>query len=72
MQIEVKAIVVGRSIGENDVYILENINTGKQVSLVSNGTEIELGTEGEFMYSQGQVNKMINFEPVTILEEELA
>jgi hypothetical protein len=72
MQIVVKAIVVGRSMGDNNVYTIENAGTGEQLSLVSNGIELELGAEGEFIYSLGEVNKIINFEPVAILEEEIA
>lgn len=70
MQVVGNAIVVCRTIGDNDVYIFENANTGETISMVNaRGIDIELGMEGEVVYLDGEVNQLESF--VAVMEEEL-
>lgn len=64
-QIE-KAVIVGRSWGENNVVTVENMETGEVISFICN-QEIELGEEGILEYNN---NVVVSF--VAINEEVLA
>lgn len=70
MQVVENAVVVCRSRGEKDVCIVENVNTGEQISLVNTkGIDLKAGMEGEVVYLEGEVNQLESFEAV--MEEEL-
>jgi hypothetical protein len=62
------AHVVCRSLGEKNVVVVENTNTGENVTLHnSKGIELELGMEGRLIYNEGT---LVSFEPAMV--EELA
>jgi hypothetical protein len=64
MHVIESAVVVGRSIGENDVYIINNMITGSNSTIHNpNGIALELGQEGTLTYKKDVVNNFISFEP---------
>jgi len=69
MQVIENAVVVGRSIGEKNVVIIENETIGFKMSFENpKGIEVELGTEGRVIYKEGAANQLISFEPVMVEE----
>ena len=70
MQVIENASIVCRSIGENNVIIVENENTGKKISLQNpKGLELELGMEGRLIFNEEPVLHLVSFE--LVMEEEL-
>ena len=70
MQVIENASVICRSIGEKNIYIVHNENTGEELTLQNvKGIELELGMEGKFIYNEQASNQLISFEPV--MAEEL-
>jgi hypothetical protein len=70
MQVIENASIVCRSIGENNVIIVENENTGKRISLQNpKGLELELGMEGRVLFNDQPVLHLVSFE--LVMEEEL-
>ena len=68
MKVIENALVVGRSIGDNNVYVIQNENTGTTITLhSSNDMGLELGMEGAVIYNGQQI---VSFEPALV--EELA
>jgi hypothetical protein len=64
MHVIENAVIVGRSIGENDVYIINNMITGGNSTIHNlNGIALELGQEGTLTYKKDAVNNFISFEP---------
>ena len=64
MHVIESAVVVGRSIGENDVYIINNPLTGGNSTIHNpNGVALELGQEGTLTYKKEAVNHFVSFEP---------
>lgn len=71
MHVIENATVICRSLGENNVYVVENENTGKKVKIVDlKGFDLEIGTEGRIEYLKGETNHIISYEPALV--EELA
>ncbi|HEY4785813.1 MAG TPA: hypothetical protein VIH57_07180 [Bacteroidales bacterium] len=71
MQVIENAVVISRSQGEHNVVIVEDVNSGVEISLQNpKGIEVELGLEGKVIYKAETVNQLLSFEPVLI--EELA
>jgi hypothetical protein len=69
MQVIENASIVGRSMGEKNVVIVENENTGRSITLMNpEGIEVELGIECRVMFDSVKMN-LVSFEPV--MEEEL-
>jgi hypothetical protein len=69
MRVIENATVIGRSNGENNVIVVMNEITGKKVKLVDlKGFDLELGAEGRMEYLKGDVNHIIQFEPVLVEE----
>jgi len=69
MQVIENAIVVGRSVGEKNVVVIENENLGFKMSFENpKGIEVELGTEGRVIYKEGASNQLVSFEPIMIEE----
>ena len=65
------AIIVCRSLGENNVVVVEDLNSGIEISLQNQKQiEVELGMEGRMIYKAGTVNQLVSFEPIMV--EELA
>jgi hypothetical protein len=61
--------IVGRTIGENDLYVLMNENTGKTFSLLNvRGLDLELGLEGTVMIEEMPVKHIVSFEPALVEE----
>jgi hypothetical protein len=70
MQVIENASIVCRSMGENNVIIVENENTGKRISLQNpKGLELELGMEGRLVFKEEPVLHLVSFE--LVMEEEL-
>jgi hypothetical protein len=70
MQVIENARIVCRSIGENNVIIVENENTGQTISLQNpKGLVLDLGLEGRIIFKDEPVMQLLSFEPV--MEEEL-
>jgi hypothetical protein len=70
MQVIENATIVCRSMGEKNIVVLENENTGVSYTLENvKGIELELGFEGRVIYNETS-NQLISFEPV--MQEELA
>ncbi len=70
MQVIENATIVCRSIGENNVIIVENENTGKRITLQNPlGLELELGMEGRLVFKEEPVLHLVSFE--LVMEEEL-
>jgi hypothetical protein len=71
MQFVENVTVVGRSMGENNVVIVRDENSGEEFSLINpKGMEIELGMEGNItVITEGSKKMLESFEPV--MEEEL-
>lgn len=64
------AHVVGRSMGENNLIIVEVENTGMYMGLQNpKGIDVELGMEGRLIYKEGPFCQLVSFEP--IMAEEL-
>jgi len=63
------AHVICRSFGENNVIIVENVNTGENLTL-QNPKEIdmELGMEGRLIYKEAPVCQLVSFEPIMVEE----
>ncbi len=71
MQVIENASIVCRSIGEKDIYIVQNENTGECITLQNlQGIELELGMEGRIVYNNLTEAQLLSFEPV--MEEEMA
>lgn len=69
MQVIENASVICRSMGEKNIYIVQNENTGEEITLQNvKGIELELGMEGKFIYNESS-NQLVSFEPV--MAEEL-
>jgi hypothetical protein len=69
MRVIENATVVGRSLGENNVYVVKNENTGKKVRVIDlKGFGLEMGTEGRVEYLRGSVNHLISYEPAMVEE----
>ncbi len=69
MQVIENASVICRSMGEKNIYIVQNENTGEKITLQNvKGIELELGMEGKLIYNENSSNQLISFEPVTVEE----
>jgi hypothetical protein len=70
MQVIENASIVCRSIGENNVIIVENENTGRKIFLQNpKGLNFELGMEGRLVFKEEPLLHVVSFERV--MEEEL-
>jgi hypothetical protein len=70
MQVIENATVICRSMGEKNICIVQNENTGVEIALQNGkGIELELGMEGRFIYNELSSNQLVSFEPV--MAEEL-
>jgi hypothetical protein len=71
MQLVENVTVVGRSLGEHNVVVVLDENTGKEISLFNlKGIELELGMEGKILVAENPIKSLESFEPV--LAEEIA
>ncbi len=69
MQVIENAFVVCRSLGENNVVVVEDGNTGIEISLQNQKQiDVELGMEGRMIYKEGTVNQLVSFDPIMIEE----
>ncbi|MDP4227578.1 MAG: hypothetical protein Q8907_15450 [Bacteroidota bacterium] len=63
MEVVDNAEVIGRTIGEKDVYLIHDLATGAICSYVnSDGLDIELGMEGKLTYKNVSENEIVSFE----------
>lgn len=67
MQFVENVTVVGRSLGEKNVVVVMNENTGKTISLINpKGIEVEPGMEGNITFLNEQLESF-----VPVMAEEL-
>jgi len=60
------ASIIGRTIGEQDLYLVQDETTGRIITLVNaNNLELVTGAEGLVSYETGTENVLIGFEPAT-------
>ena len=60
------ASIIGRTIGEQDLYLVQDEITGRIITLVNaNNMELETGAEGIISWEEGDKNVLAGFEPAT-------
>ena len=65
MQVIVNAMIVGRSSGDNEVVVVNNMNTGAHHTVFNpHGIAVELGQEGTLLYKESETSHIISFQPL--------
>jgi hypothetical protein len=68
MQVLENAFVAGCSLGEKSLVIVENENSGVQLTLENTkGVEVETGMEGRIIYNEA-TSQLVSFEPALVEE----
>jgi hypothetical protein len=69
MQVIENVSVLCRSLGENNVVVVRDENTGNELTLINtNGIEVELGVEGRITFKNEAVKQLVSFEPILVEE----
>ena len=64
MQVILNAMIVCHSSGDNEVYVVNNMNTGANHTVFNtHGIALELGQEGTMTFKESTDSHIISFQP---------
>lgn len=64
MHVIENAMIVGHSSGDNEVYVVSNMNTGAHHTIFNpEGIAMEIGQEGTLTFKNSPVSQIVSFDP---------